>query len=159
MTRRALTTLLLIVCVGLPAAYAQAQGGGAARATREPAEVVRGFYAWYLGRLNKDDWTPISRRREALKYLDARFHRRAPGIIEREGVDIFICAQDWRRQWEREFRVAPPRVRGSKATATVTLPGGDGFREDIRIRVSLRRAAGDWKIDAMECLLPFDESR
>jgi hypothetical protein len=158
--RRTVKSLLLLVCLTLFAPHAvraQEHGGDALQVSLGPASVVRGFYAWYLGRLNKDDWGPLRRRREALRYLTPEFHRRAPGITLKWDADIFICAQDWMKEWEKQFTVAPAHVRGAKADVIVTLPVKPG--ENIRIKVFLRRVRGAWKINATECLLSFNELR
>jgi len=168
MIRTVLASLLLVcvVCLVAPAGHGQVAGVGAAaagRAPQGPEEVVRGFYAWYLGRFNKDDWSPLKRRAEALRYLSPELHRKAPRMMQTGGADIFICAQDWLPSWAGEFKVAPARVRGAAATTTVTLPvrgvEGAGAGEDIRIKLSLRRAARAWKITATDCLLSFEGSR
>ncbi|HYH87254.1 MAG TPA: DUF3828 domain-containing protein [Pyrinomonadaceae bacterium] len=130
---------------------------GARQVSSGPESVTRRFYAWYLGWLNKDEWHPLRRRREALKFLDAKFHRRAPGLMIRGDGDIFICAQDWMKEWADKFTVAPAVVRGSKATTVVTLPVKEGER--IRIKLMLRRAGGVWKIEGTDCLLDFEEAR
>jgi hypothetical protein len=157
--RKTVSTVLLIVCVmfgATHAAHAQTRSAKATTAS-SPESVVQGFYAWYLGRLNKDDWNPLRRRKDALKYLDADFRRKAPRLIRRADADIFICAQDWMKEWEKNFKVAPAKVRGAKASAIVTLPvkGGD----DIRIKVMLRRTGGVWKIVGTDCLLDSEETQ
>ena len=50
--------------------------------------MTRRFYARYPGRLDKNDRHPLKRRREALKFLNAGFHRRAPGLMLRGDADI-----------------------------------------------------------------------
>jgi hypothetical protein len=159
--RNGLTPLLLLLaCLTLCAprpAHAQTRSSEPAPASSSPVAVVRGFYAWYLGRLNKDDWSPLRRRREALRYLTAEFHRKAPAITRRWDADIFICAQDWMKEWEQEFKVAPASLRGAKAATVVTLPVRGG--EDIRIKVMLRRVGSAWKIEATDCLLSSEGSR
>ena len=164
--RRTLPALLLLACAvafNPQAARAQEGTSAAARASQGPEEVVRGFYAWYLGRFNRDDWSPLKRRAEALRYLSPELHREAPRMMRTGGADIFICAQDWLPSWASDLKVAPARVRGAAATTTVTLPvrgvEGAGDGEDIRIKLSLRRTAGAWKITATDCLLSFEGSR
>jgi hypothetical protein len=157
--RKIVPTVFLIACVVFNAphaARAQTQSAKTPDAS-SPESVVQGFYAWYLGRLNKDDWNPLRRRREALKYLDAEFRRKAPRLIRRADADIFICAQDWMKEWEKNFKVAPANVRGAKADAVVTLPVKEG--KDIRIKVMLRRERGTWKIEGTDCLLDFEETK
>ena len=154
MMKKALTlSLALLACALLPATAVNTRAQSSASS---PEAVVRGFYAWYLGRLNKDDWTPFKRRAEALRYLTPEFYRSAPRIISHEGVDIFICAQDWMQTWERNFRVAPANMRGAKANVITTLPVTAKWGRDIRIKLRLRRVAGGaWRIEATDCLLDF----
>jgi hypothetical protein len=151
-------TLLFVCLLSAAPRASNAQTRGAVRqASSNPEAVTRRFYAWYLGWLNKDEWHPLRRRREALRYLDATFHRRAPGLMIRGDGDIFICAQDWMKEWAEKFTVAPAVVRGRKATTIVTLPVKEG--EQIRIKLMLRHAGGVWKIEGTECLMDFDEAR
>jgi len=152
-----LTLFLACLLSVAPCAAGTQTRGAARRVSLNPEAVTRRFYAWYLGRLNKDDWHPLKRRREALKYLDAGFHRRAPGLMVRGDGDIFICAQDWMKAWADNFTVAPAVVRGRKATTIVTLPVKEG--EVIRVKLMLRRAGGVWKIEATDCLLDFEGAR
>jgi hypothetical protein len=154
--RKIVPTVLLIACAVFTTPHAAAARKRSASATdaSTPESVVRGFYAWYLGRLNKDDWSPLKRRVEALKYLDANFHRKAPRLIRRADADIFICAQDWMKEWEKNFKVAPAEVRGARASTIVTLPVK--ANEDIRIKVMLRRTGGVWKIVGTDCMLDFE---
>jgi hypothetical protein len=157
--RKIVFLTILFTC--LLSAVPRASHAQTRRAVRQvsssPEAVVRQFYAWYLGRLNKDDWDPLKRRREALKFLDAKFHRRAPGLMVRGDADIFICAQDWMKEWAEKFTVASAVVRGKRATTVVTLPVKEGER--IRIKLMLRRAGGIWKIEGTDCLLDFEEAR
>lgn len=152
-----LTLLLACLLCAAPLATRAQTRRAVRRVSSNPEAVTRLFYAWYLGRLNKDDWDPLKRRREALKYLDAGFHRRAPGLMVRGDGDIFICAQDWMKEWADNFTVATPIVRGRKATTIVTLPVKEG--EVIRVKLMLRRAGGVWKIEATDCLLDFEGAR
>ena len=115
-----------------------------------PEEVVRSFYAWYLGELNRDNWEPLKDRREALKYLTPEFHRRAPRIIEKEMADIFICAQDWDASWGQNYTVGRASLRGQKATVVVRLPIGDGLA--IKIKTTLIKRGGEWRINATDCV-------
>ena len=152
-----LNALLLACCVSVApsAAVARAQTNDAtARAAASPEQVVRGFYAFYLGELNKDNWSPLGRRREALKYLTPEFYRRAPALIEKWMADIFICAQDWDPKWAETFTVGRPTVSGSKATAVVRLPpfGGGDDNTAIKIKLTLIKTRGDWRINATDCV-------
>ena len=127
---------------------------GAADAT--PDEVVRGFYAFYLGELNRDNWSPLGRRDEALKYLTPKFRRAVPRLAEKWLADPVICAQDWDKDWAKTFTVGRPAVRGSKATVVVRLPPFGGAAESVnnpalKIKLSLVRRAEGWRINNAEC--------
>ena len=115
-----------------------------------PDEVVRKFYDWYLGRLVKGDLYPLENRREALKYLTPQFRVRAPRISGEEGVNIFVCAQDWLPEWRKSMTFAPAVVRDEKATARVTWSTG---ADTQRINVTLKKVGGAWKIDGAACVL------
>jgi hypothetical protein len=150
-----LPAALLLTSAATPRAIAQT-ATQAAQTAGSPEAVARGFYAFYLGELNRENWSPLKKRREALKYLTPEFHRRAPRIIEQQMVDIIICAQDWDPKWAAGFTVGRANVRGAKATTVVTLPpfGGTGGPDNppIRIKLTLVRRGGAWLINATECL-------
>lgn len=157
--KKILLSTLLLLCgalLGIPTAHAQ-MATQAAQTAPSPEAVVRGFYAFYLGELNKDNWSPLKKRREALKYLTPEYHRRIPRLIEKWMADVIICAQDWDPKWAANFTVGRAVVRGAKATAVVTLPpfGGTGGPDNppIKIKLTLVRRGGAWRIDATECLL------
>lgn len=137
--------LLLAACVAGSAgeATAQAQPQG-------PDAVVRRFYDWYLGRLERDDWTPLGDRREALKYLTPAWRARAPRVSGDEGVNVFVCAQDWLAEWRKGMKFAPAVVRGATATARVAWSTG---ADTQRIDVTLKKVGGAWKIDRTACVL------
>jgi len=117
-----------------------------------PEAVARDFYEWYTGRLDSEDFSPLKRRREALRYLTPEFHRRAPRIIADEMVDIFICAQDWQPGWGDDIKFYAGPVRGSRAQVTATFNYGPESQASVRL--TLRRAAGRWRIDGADCLGP-----
>lgn len=143
------------VSVGASPVRARQAGAEAARAGASPEEVVRGFYSFYLGELNKDNWTPLGKRRESLKYLTPEFYRRAPGLIEKWMADIFICAQDWDPKWAETFTVGRATVRGSKATTVLRLPpfGGGDPSTAIKIKVTLVKRRDGWKINNTDCVM------
>ncbi|HEX5708883.1 MAG TPA: DUF3828 domain-containing protein [Pyrinomonadaceae bacterium] len=155
--RALLLTTLLLTCgvfVAPSSTHARQESTEAARAAGSPEDVVRGFYAFYLGELNKDNWSPLKKRSEALKYLTPDYHRRAPALIEKWMADIFICAQDWDVKWAETFTVGRATVRNSKATVVVRLPpfGGGDDNTAIKIKVSLVQRRGQWRINATDCV-------
>ena len=142
MRRVVWTMWLLAACVAGWAGEARAQAG--------PDAAVRGFYEWYLGRLEKEDWTPLDNRREALKYLTPAWRVRGPRVSGEEGVNVFVCAQDWLAEWRKGLTFAPAVVRGATATARVTWSTG---ADTQRINVTLKKVGGAWKIDRTSCVL------
>lgn len=153
MMRAFLSTALLTTCCMLVAPSA-AVAQTAAQTPASPEEITRGFYAFYLGELNRDNWSPLGKRREALKYLTPEFYRRAPALIEKWMADIFICAQDWDPKWAETFTVGRPTVRGANATAVVRLPpfGGGDDNTAIKIKLTLVKRRNEWRINATDCV-------
>lgn len=143
MMRRIALAVLLSACV-LTASEARAQ------ANQSPEGVVRAFYGWYLGRLEKDDWAPLDNRREALKYLTPAWRERAPRVSGEQGVNVFVCAQDWVAEWRKSMKFGEAAVRGARATVRVTWSTGPDTQ---RIDVTLRKAGGAWKIERTSCVL------
>ena len=156
--KKILLSTILLTCGAFPniSAHAQTARQPAQPDAGSPEAVARGFYAFYLGELNKENWSPLKKRREALKYLTPEFYRRAPRIIEQQMVDIIICAQDWDPKWAAGFTVGRANVRGAKATTVVTLPPFGGIispdNPAIKIKLTLVRRGGAWLINATECL-------
>ena len=148
-----LLSVLLFTC-GAPHATQPVASGRAAKTTLQtsatPEVVTRGFYTWYTGRLNRDDFDPLRNRRAALRYLTPEFYRRAPRLVRQLNADIFICAQDWLPEWSKNIEISPSVVRGAKATTNVTM--NVGGTDKIRISVELRRVRGEWKIDGSNCV-------
>jgi hypothetical protein len=139
------------ICAALLACLAPASPAGAYAQTPEgPEAVVRDFYAWYVGSLDREDYNALKRRREALRYLTPEFHRRAPRVIAREMVDIFICTQDWQPGWGNDLDLSTGPVRGPRAQVTATFNYGPENR--ARVRLSLVRVAGAWRIDGADCV-------
>ena len=156
--KKILLSAILLTCVAFPdiSAHAQTARQPTQPEAGSPEAVARGFYAFYLGELNKDNWSPLKKRREALKYMTPEFYRRAPRIIEKQMVDIIICAQDWDPKWAAGFTVGRAGVRGARATTVVTLPPFGGTlgpdNQPIRIKLTLVKRGGAWLVNATECL-------
>ena len=120
-----------------------------AQQAKTPQDVVRGFYSWYLHQLSRDVAEPLKQKTTALKYLTPQLHANAPRLIRNMGADIFICAQDWDKGWEKNFSVSTPHVKNNSATATVTLPAGEMDR--VKIEVTLTKTASGWRINKVAC--------
>ncbi len=114
-----------------------------------PEDVARGFYSWYLHQLSRENINPLKQKTTALKYLTQQLYANAPRLIRRMDADIFICAQDWDKDWENNFSVSTPQIRNSSATATVTLPSGEMDR--IKINMTLIKTISGWRINKVAC--------
>jgi hypothetical protein len=138
-----LTLLALVAGVTLSSMPVRAQQAVA------PEDVVRGFYSWYLHQLAHDNPNPLKQKVTALKYLTPQLYANAPRLIRNMDADIFICAQDWDKGWEKNFTVSTPQVKNNSATATVTLPSGE--TDKIQINVTLIKTAAGWRINKVAC--------
>ena len=114
-----------------------------------PDEAAQKFYAWYLGRLNKNDMTPLKNRTAALQYLTPEYLKRVPRLVKETGSDVIICAQDFDPQWEKNIKVDPPAVTGASATTLVQLIGKDVGT--VKLKVTLKKITAGWRIDSVEC--------
>jgi len=114
-----------------------------------PQDVVRGFYSWYLHQLSRENMNPLKQKTTALKYLTPQLYANAPRLIRRMDADIFICAQDWDKGWEKNFSVSTPQIKNGSATAMVTLPSGELDR--ITINVTLIKTTSGWRISKVAC--------
>ena len=135
--------LIVVASVALLSMPARAQQ------TATPEDVARSFYSWYLHQLSLDNATPLKQKTTALKYLTPQLYANAPRLIRRMDADIFICAQDWDKGWEKNFTVSTPAIKNNSATTTVTLPAGEMDR--VRINVTLIKTASGWRINKVAC--------
>jgi hypothetical protein len=120
-----------------------------AQQSATPEDVTRGFYSWYLHQLSRENSNPLKQKTTALKYMTPQLYANAPRLTRRMDADIFICAQDWDKGWEKNFTVSTPEIKNSSATTTVTLPSGD--TDKIRINVTLIKTASGWRINKVAC--------
>jgi Protein of unknown function (DUF3828) len=149
-----LATLLTFAAPATPRT-AHAPTKPAVQESGAPDEVVREFYKWYLGELNKDNFSPLKDRATALKYLTPEYHKRVPRLIEEQMVDVIICAQDFDEKWVETFTVGQPTIRGTKATIVVRLPpfgGGTDANLAIKIKTTLVKRNGKWRINRTDCV-------
>jgi len=114
-----------------------------------PEDVARGFYSWYLHQLSRENAEPLKQKTTALKYLTPQLYANAPRLMRRMDADIFICAQDWDKGWEKNFTVSTPQTKSNNATATVTLPSGE--TDKIKIDLTLIKTASGWRINKVAC--------
>ena len=114
-----------------------------------PQSVVRGFYTWYLHQLTLEKSNPLKQKTTALEYMTPQLYANAPRLIRRMDADIFICAQDWDKGWEKNFTVSTPEINNNTATTTVILPSGE--TDKITINVTLLKTAAGWRINKVAC--------
>ncbi len=114
-----------------------------------PGDTAQKFYAWYLGRLNKNDMTPLKNRTVALQYLTPEYLKRVPRLVKETDSDVIICAQDFDPLWEKNIRVDPPTITGASATTLVQLVGKDVGT--VKLKVTLKKITAGWRIDSVEC--------
>jgi len=120
-----------------------------AQQTATPEDVTRGFYSWYLHQLSLENANPLKQKTTMLKYLTPQLYANAPRLIRRMDADIFICAQDWDKGWEKNFSLTPPQIEKGTATTTVTLPSGE--TDKVKINVTLIKTASGWRINKVAC--------
>ena len=135
--------LLVIVAamfVSMPARAQQSPG---------PDDIARGFYSWYLHQLTLENSNPLKQKTTMLKYLTPQLYANAPRLIRRMDADIFICAQDWDKGWEKNFSVSTPQLKNTSATATVTLPSDE--TDKVKIDLTLIKTASGWRINKVAC--------
>ena len=145
MTRLSILVRLLIVVASVALLSVPAR----AQQTASPEDLTRGFYSWYLHQLSLENATPLKQKTTALKYLTPQLYANAPRLTRRMDADIFICAQDWDKGWEKNFTVSTSEIKNNSATTTVTLPSGE--MDKVRINVTLIKSASGWRINKVAC--------
>lgn len=138
-----IATFALIASVTFLSAPAQAQQ------TAAPDDVARGFYSWYLHQLTLERSNPLKQRVTMLKYVTPQLYASAPRLTRQMDADIFICAQDWDKGWEKNFTVSTPEIKNTSATETVTLPSGE--TDKVKINLTLLKTAAGWRISKVAC--------
>jgi hypothetical protein len=114
-----------------------------------PQDTVRQFYAWYLQRLNKQDYDPLKNRAVALKYLTAEFLRRIPRLEREMEADVIVCSQDVNPAWEKDFKAELASMRGARATVLLALEGNEV--DTIKRKVTLQHTRAGWRINSVNC--------
>src|SRR5215204_3029205 len=137
-----LALLASVVFLSMPARAQQAA---------TPQDVARGFYSWYLHQLSRENANPLKQKTTMLKYLTPQLYANAPRLIRRMDADLFICAQDWDKGWEKNFSVSTPQIKNGSATATVTLPAGELDR--VMINITLIKTVSGWRINKVVCAI------
>ncbi|MGH9873948.1 MAG: DUF3828 domain-containing protein [Pyrinomonadaceae bacterium] len=142
----------LTLAAFLVVAAASATSGQTAKAPQPaagPQETVSRFYAWYLHRLNKEDYDPLKNRTVALKYLTPEFLRRVPRLVREMEADIIVCSQDVNPVWEKSFKAELASSSGARATVLVALDRNEV--DTIKLKLTLKRTRAGWRIDGADC--------
>lgn len=114
-----------------------------------PESAVKDFYRWYIGRLNLNK-DPLGKEKTALsKYITPEFLRKAPKLLAQTDADVFICAQDWDKDWGKNVKTSNLSIQGTVATVNVTLSGKE---MNHKLKVKLKQLSGAWKIDKIDPL-------
>ena len=149
MTHRRLLLIVVFVVATVYAASGQTVNAPHPATGLAPQETVRQFYAWYLQRLNKEDYDPLKNRTMALKYLTPEFLRRIPRLEREMEADVIVCSQDVNPDWEKNFKAELASMRGARATVLLALEGNEADR--IKQKVTLQRTRAGWRINSVNC--------
>lgn len=125
------------------------QGPGKPQPAAGPQELVKQFYAWYLHRLNREDYEPLKNRTVARKYLTPEFLRRVPRLQRQLEADVIVCAQDTDPAWEKNFTVEPATIGATRATVFLKLSGNEP--DALKHKVTLKHLGVGWRIDSVDC--------
>lgn len=135
---------LLMLCASHAPCFSQTESAP----TPSPEAVIKEFYKWYVHALNQDG-DPLTKGRATLrKYVTIRFIREIDRALKSEGgldADMFLEAQDWDKEWEKNIAVSNVVTHYSTTTAMVTLSGKE--MENRKLNLTLKREGGAWKID------------
>jgi len=122
---------------------------GSGRAVGQtPGAAIKNFYHWYINAIEAGT-DPFTKGRPTLqKYVTLRLVKQ----IERAeangaDVDVFTYTQEFDAVWADKATVTNVRVNGASATAVVTFDAKTNYP---RVRVTLAKEAGVWKIDRVK---------
>ncbi len=111
-------------------------------AQASPESVIKSFYNGYI-RATAGGVEPLGKRSALRKYLTASLIKKQVDAYEAsQDADYFLQSQEYEAGWENAFTISSPVIKASVATAIVDFPGGYP-----RVKVTLRKQAGRWKID------------
>jgi len=129
-------------------------------ATATPAEVVTGFYGWYLDYIgepgSEEMRNPlVDGAYRSSEYLAAEFVRQVDDLLasfEQGGYDPFLCAQDIPDQ----LTFDEAAIFGDEATVAVheVWNAGTPYEAVTSLQVVLRRVDGRWRIADIICSVP-----
>ncbi len=102
--------LLFVLALGGVALSARADEAAAA-----PEQVIKKFYAWYVGELVGDRDPFTDGRAEMQRYVTPRLLKEIEGKLSEEGgldADYFLNAQDFDKEWAENVTVSTPTTKG-----------------------------------------------
>lgn len=112
---------------------------------QSPEAVIKAFYNGYIRSTGKG-LDPFGKTSTLKKHLTARLIKKQITAHEASmDADYFLQSQEYHAEWENNFNISEPVIKGATATAFVTFP--DDYP---RVKVTLRKAAGVWKIDDVQ---------
>jgi hypothetical protein len=136
--------LVLAFAVAGPALY----GGGARPDGSSPGAVIKNFYEWYIRGIDAGTDPFVKGRKTLLKYVTLRLVKQIERAEARGAdVDVFLYTQEFDATWADGANVSYVRVKGATATAIVTFDAATNYP---RVRVTLVKEAGVWKIDGVK---------
>ncbi len=131
----AIVFLICLTAMAAPGVHAQTS----------PEGVIKSFYNGYI-RATAKGVEPLGKRSTLRKYLTANIIKKQVDAYEAsQDADYFLQSQEYEAKWENAFTISKPVVKGAVATAVVDFPGGYP-----RVKVTLRKAEGMWKIDRVQ---------
>jgi Protein of unknown function (DUF3828) len=115
---------------------------------KSPGAVIKNFYEWYMRAIDAGTDPFVKGRKTLLKYVTLRLVKQ----IERaeangSDVDAFLFTQEFDATWGDKATVSYLRINGATGTAIVTF---DATTNYPRVRVTLAKEAGVWKIDGVK---------
>jgi hypothetical protein len=148
MMQQLTVVLLLSAAIFLPKSPVIAQQANVQIPMAESPELVlREFYKWYIHTLRRNVDPLKSGKVTMRKYVSLRFMRemeKNEKLPEGEGfdADYFLQTQEYDSVTDKLIVISRVSVRGTIATAVVTLD--DGYP---KVKVTLKQESGAWKID------------
>jgi hypothetical protein len=145
-----LLLMILPICPAIAGPSVEVQKSpAAAPLAKAPETVIKEFYRWYIERLNRNK-DPLTQEKTALRqYLTPEFLRKAPRLLQQTNADVFICAQDFDKDWGTNVQVSRLNIQGAVATANVAL---SGTTMNHKLKVRLKQSGGGWKLDRIDPL-------
>lgn len=146
--------ILLLIILFVPATHAFAvnvSNHAAPQSQQTPEQVIREFYRWYIHALNQNQ-DPLKQRQTFNKFVTARRAQKIRRAIKANeyDADYFISAQDWDKDWEKNITVTAIKSARERPAFNVILNGTS--MPNYKLKVTLRKEAGVWKIDEVEGL-------